>query len=200
MPQNNSEGDGFNLSDATPKRIDHLNLDSLTEDQLEEILRTERHLSRLRVKDLHVIARDACGPGTWISHAKKDQLKEGILKGHPPLSAQVKDQAGRRPDSENGEEITKEESSSTEYAEPVAEGMVQIMMRLARKTVKGEVPPMMIERLRRIEEELGLEPPEEMVDEQSSSERAIEVLEEQIEKSEDAQERLKNKVDESNHE
>ena len=44
-------------------------------------------LEEMRVVELRPLARDTCGSGTWISHAKKDDLIYAILKGEPPASA-----------------------------------------------------------------------------------------------------------------
>ena len=58
-----------------------------SEVSVEDVPREKRVLEGMRVIDLRHKARDVCGSGTWISHAKKSELVSAILEGEPPASA-----------------------------------------------------------------------------------------------------------------
>lgn len=41
------------------------------------------------VTTLREIAREVCGPGTWIAHARKHELIDAIVKGRPPKASET---------------------------------------------------------------------------------------------------------------
>lgn len=154
-----TDKDPLELSDADPQRIQNLNLDALTEEQLKQIPRTERHLNRLRVEDLRPIVRDECGPGTWISHVSKEELVYGAVHGEPPRSAQAEDRGGEHPENGSVEGAWKEEFIAKEYAAPVAEKLVQTLVRVVREVLDNEVLDNegVLDRIERIESLLGID-------------------------------------------
>lgn len=179
---------------STPKRISSLNLDRLTEDQILSIPREEAYLSRLRVRELRKIARDECGSGTWITHASKDELIEGTLEGRPPLSAQAVDRKGEA----NGKAPTDSEvreglsgTVSQEYAQPIAQSMLDLLTRVSRRVVESEMKHVRSE-LNDIRENVGMDPVEESAD---PKDKITEVLKEEAQKSQEAAEKLNQEVE-----
>lgn len=179
------------------EQLNSTNLDDLSKEDLLNVPRTRRHLAQLRVVDLRHIARDACGSGTWISHAKKDELMYGAINGRPPRSAHKEDQGSEPP---TGFEIDPAEES-----EEVKDGdtVHKIANRVARKTVKQLADQMQDQldyikgRLERVEEELGIETEEE---EGFSVGETVEIMQEQIQKSDEALKRAQRRVQQGNAE
>lgn len=99
-------------------------------------------LQSKKVADLREIAREECGPGTWIAHAKKAELIESILEGHPPSEIEAE------------EKYTKAFEPDLEGL-PVheAEGFSHELLRLMRRVVARETQPLK-KRLRSIERRL----------------------------------------------
>lgn len=114
---------------------------------------TKAELKEQRVEELRHVARSICGPGTWISHARKDELIEGIMQGHPPESMQA---TGRAPKQDYFERYAESSGDTSEEVEAVASALKA----LADKTVAHHIQRFH-ERIQRIEEELGLEADEE---------------------------------------
>lgn len=96
-------------------------LDELTKEDLKKIPRTERHLSRLRVTELRHIARQECGPGTWISHSSKDELKEGAIQGYQPRSTH-KGNRGKETSSYNRSSTSSREGQTASRARALDTG------------------------------------------------------------------------------
>ncbi|MCS3685791.1 hypothetical protein [Salinibacter ruber] len=103
---------------------------------------TREELESKNVPDLREVAREECGSGTWIAHAKKNELIASILEGRPPS------------------EIEAEEKFTSAFAPgleglPVdeAEGVSHELLRLMRRVAAREVQPLK-KRLRSIESRL----------------------------------------------
>ena len=71
-------------------------LDELSERQIKDLPHTPELLAELRVRELRVVARDVVGSGSWIAHASKDELIDGILTGEQPKSTGRRDQGSVR--------------------------------------------------------------------------------------------------------
>jgi len=193
MAENDSNSDESVLDLSSPSRIDSLNLDRLTEDQVLAIPRKRAYLSRLRVRELRKITRDECGSGTWITHASKEEPIEGTLQGRPPLSAQAVDRKGEAPagpdaDSEASERPVNS-ALSEEYAQPMAQSMLDLVSRVSRRVVESEMKQIRSE-LNEIREEVGMDP----VGREDPKDQITEVLKEEAQKSEDTARKLSEEI------
>lgn len=130
--------------DITPSDIEATDLDDLTQEDLEKIPRTRRHLSRLRVSELRHITRSECGSGSWISRASKDDLIEGALQGKPPRSTHKEDR-GREPTKDslrrtrNGDgSQTTQEAYAGEMGRSLLDVMLDLTMEMTAKIAESD--------------------------------------------------------------
>ncbi|MCS3661751.1 hypothetical protein [Salinibacter ruber] len=117
-------------SDISPSDIKTEDLDDFSEEDLQKIPRTERHLNRLRVKELRIIARDECGPGTWISHASKDQLVKGAIAGRQPRDTHKEDRGSEDTGSSWPRSDSGPQATSSAYAGDMGESLMDLLLEL----------------------------------------------------------------------
>jgi hypothetical protein len=176
----------------SPQRLSSLNLDNLSEDQIKSIPRKREYLSRVRVSELRVIARDECGSGTWISHAKRGQLIEGILKGHPPRSVHANDESAVSSNAavpQSGQSDPDTQPLPEAYSEPIAESLVNLVSKVASRVVSSRLQQIR-EELDEVRDEVGLD-----TESKTPREEISELLEEEAARSEEAANRLSDEVE-----
>jgi hypothetical protein len=122
--------DEVSSSDISPSDIKTEDLDDFSEEDLQKIPRTERHLNRLRVKELRIIARDECGPGTWISHASKDQLVKGAIEGRQPRDTHKEDRGSEDTGSSWPRSDSGPQPTSSAYAGDMGESLMDLLLEL----------------------------------------------------------------------
>lgn len=125
-----TSSNGTSSGKISPSDIKTEDLDDFTEEDLRKIPRTQRHLNRLRVKELRIIARDECGPGTWISHASKDQLIKGAIGGHQPRDTHKEDRGSEDTGSSWPRSDSGPQATSSAYAGDMGESLMDLLLEL----------------------------------------------------------------------
>lgn len=180
---------------SNPSRVNDLNLDALTKDQVLSIPREREYLSNLRVRELRKIARDECGPGTWITHASKEELITGTVQGHPPVSAQAVDRKGEAPGPNGSSQRRAKSRISQEYAEPMSRSLLDLLVQVSEKVIESKLNDIE-SALNETRKEVGLDPVSLSEKEAATDpkDEIIGVLKEEAEKSEETARKLSEEI------
>ena len=121
----------------------------------------KRELENKKVTKLRKIVREEVSSGTWISHAHKDELIRAILTGKPPASATPGDTDTAVVYADESKLfgtnfLDLDESHPSEGLGDELEAMSGALKNLFQRVVQHELAPL-ARRIRKIEEELGIE-------------------------------------------